>query len=144
VKHSSEERFLSKVSRPFGDVGCWVWTAGKFEKGYGAFKDRRKQWRAHRWSYEHWRGPVPHGLQLDHLCRVRACVNPWHLEAVDCRTNIVRGERGQAIRTGVCSGGHSLAEHASREYTRKDGRTYRQCVKCREVRRERKRQAALA
>lgn len=73
---------------------CIVWTAGKKEKGYGTFWDGTRNIRAHRFSYGLTVGPVPTGLQLDHLCRVRDCVNPAHLEAVTHEENQRRGLRG--------------------------------------------------
>jgi hypothetical protein len=67
--------------------GCWLWL-GSCNKRYGYFKTRIQ---AHRYAYELMIGPVPDGLELDHLCRNRYCVNPSHLEAVSHRTNVLRG-----------------------------------------------------
>lgn len=80
------DRFFAKV-----DVGlCWEWTGCVTSNGYGQFRDG-KVVLAHRWAYEHLVGPVPEGLELDHLCRVRHCVNPDHLEPVTRAENIRRG-----------------------------------------------------
>lgn len=91
-----EERFWAKVSIPPDVItGCWLWTAARSDGGYGIFG--RGAWAtvrttiAHRLSYEVVKGPIPLGLQLDHLCRVRHCVNPAHLEAVTGATNVQRG-----------------------------------------------------
>jgi hypothetical protein len=73
------------------DKGCWVWTGGLSHNGYGQIFIDHKSRRAHRVSYELARGAVPPGLQLDHLCRNRACINPAHLEPVTQRENIRRG-----------------------------------------------------
>jgi len=62
----------------------------------------------HRFAYEALRGPIPDGLQIDHLCRVPRCVNPDHLEAVDNRTNTLRGigPTAQLARATTCLNGH--------------------------------------
>lgn len=87
--------------------GCWLWTAGAYSSGYGCFmvssKPVRRTIGAHRWLYEQQVGPVPEGYQLDHLCRVRLCVNPSHLEAVTVSENARRRE--EARRNGLPSSG---------------------------------------
>ena len=82
------ERFWSKVEPV--DSGCWEWTASKFPQGYAQFRGERAAV-AHREAYLTLVGPVPQPLVLDHLCRVRHCVNPAHLEPVTQQTNILRG-----------------------------------------------------
>lgn len=81
-------RFIEKVDRS-GE--CWIWTAAKKPNGYGQFHAGRTMVRAHRWAYEHLVGPIPADMTLDHLCRVRACVNPAHLEPVTNAENHHRG-----------------------------------------------------
>lgn len=61
------------------DDGCWIWTASTQGDGYGSFSENRKTWMAHRWSYAHFLGPIPDGLQICHRCDVPSCVNPMHL-----------------------------------------------------------------
>lgn len=91
---------------------CWIWTAGLSDKGYGKFGDDRQQAvGAHLWAYKEFVGPVPDGFHLDHLCRVRRCVNfERHLEPVPARVNTMRGEAPNIVlaKLGLCSQGHPL------------------------------------
>src|SRR5690348_12502203 len=75
------KRILPKVRYDWS-TGCWHWLGGRLNEGYGELRrpESTKSVRAHRVSYEYYRGPIPEGLKLDHLCRNRDCVNPWHLE----------------------------------------------------------------
>ena len=74
------------------DDGCWIWIGAKHGSGYGLVRGYpvRKSYLAHRLSYEHHVGPIPPGMELDHLCETKACVNPAHLEPVTHRQNIQR------------------------------------------------------
>lgn len=83
------KRFVAKVV--ISPDGCLLWTTALTHDGYGRFSFRGVQAMAHRAAYEHWVGPIPEGLGLDHLCRVRACVNPVHLEPVPLSVNVSRG-----------------------------------------------------
>jgi len=98
--------FWSKVI-PEPNSGCWLWTGGGNGKGYGIVHGRSSRV-AHRFSYEMLVGPVPEGLQLDHLCRQRCCVNPAHLEPVTSRENTLRGvgPSAKAARVTACPFGH--------------------------------------
>jgi hypothetical protein len=72
---------------------CWVWNGTIDGGGYGRLRLNGVKWLAHRYTYEKHVGPIPTGLQIDHLCRNRACVNPNHLEPVTAQTNLRRGLR---------------------------------------------------
>lgn len=114
-------RFWSKVNkngpvpdyRP--DLGpCWLWTAGTNglteRNGYGRIWVVDRDVLAHRWSYEALVGPIPEGLELDHLCRVHLCVRPSHLEPVTTRVNNLRGTSVAAVNAlkTHCPQGHEL------------------------------------
>lgn len=102
-----EERFWAKVNKT---ETCWLWTA-VIVGGYGKFwLDRHVG--AHRFCYELLVGPVPDGLVLDHLCRVRHCVNPDHLEPVTHRENVSRGVGPTAINSQKthCKRGHPFTK----------------------------------
>lgn len=74
-----------------GATGCWLWLGIHTDKGYGSYWDGTRLIAAHRAIYELHRGPIPVGLDLDHLCRNPPCVNPDHLEPVTEATNVQRG-----------------------------------------------------
>ena len=98
---------------------CWLWTGTKMGGGYGKFYINGKHIAAHRFIYELLIGPIPIELELDHLCRNSACVNPFHLEAVAHRVNILRGESPAAVNAAKthCLRGHSLKD----SYVRPNG-----------------------
>jgi hypothetical protein len=83
-----------RTDRPKWDVdpntGCWLWSGALNEFGYGITGSKRWGYLAHRASYARFVGPIPEGLELDHLCRVRRCINPDHLEPVTHRENVWR------------------------------------------------------
>lgn len=76
---------------------CWMWNGAKNERGYGLVFRSGRAVRVHRYIYEAFNGPIPAGLQLDHLCRQRLCVRPRHLEPVTNRVNVLRGMSPAAI-----------------------------------------------
>ncbi|MFF1916144.1 HNH endonuclease signature motif containing protein [Streptomyces sp. NPDC058239] len=114
-----EERFWARVDKT--DSGCWLWVSSSRAGNYGDFHFAGVRYRAHVWAYERFVGPVPKGLQLDHLCHTndsscaggveclhRRCVNPAHLEPVTARENILRGNSIHAANAAKthCVKGH--------------------------------------
>lgn len=96
--HNSQIRVLSASDYIESDMGfttpCWIWQAQK-SLGYGKVIIRKKRVWAHRAMWEQTNGPIPKGLELDHLCRTPACIRPEHLEAV---THLENVRRGRAVR----------------------------------------------
>ena len=137
LRSDYEARFWLKVDKTAED--CWVWT-DKLEDGYGRFSMGGKRFLAHRVAYEWLYGPVPDGLELDHLCRNRACVRSGHLEAVTHRENIRRGVGPLAdnARKTHCIRGH-LFDSANTIIRPKDERSCRTCRNAREKNYERSR-----
>ena len=120
---SIDERFWEKVL-PVPESGCWLWIGGLNNKGYGSFTANKVGGNAHRWAYMRYKGPIPTGLDLDHLCRTRSCVNPAHLEPVSRTVNHLRG-----CGTGTkesCPNGHFFDNRNT--YKTKQG--YRKCRAC--------------
>lgn len=92
-KRLLELRLLKRLDR---SGPCWIWTGCLYPTGYGLFVGNdRLPHRAHRIAYELWKGPIPAGLVIDHLCCNRACCNPAHLEAVTQRENVLRARARQ-------------------------------------------------
>lgn len=119
--------------------GCWLWTGGIDKSGYGLTKvyssdGTRKTVAAHRVLYQMNRGPIPTGLEIDHLCRVRCCVNPAHLEPVTRSVNIRRGLVPEIIRARARLITHCPQDH---EYTPENTRIRRgkrECKICANIR----------
>lgn len=82
--------------------GCWIWSGAIHSTGYGQIKWNGKSTVAHRVVYELVKGEIPQGLFLDHLCSVKLCVNPDHLEPVNHRTNIQRAWDRRHCETCTC------------------------------------------
>jgi hypothetical protein len=129
------ERFWSKVAK--SKSGCWMWTGGKQTGGYGVVSfarfgsHGRKTILAHRLAYRLMVGSIAKGMQIDHLCRVTACVNPAHLEVVTPQVNVLRGKTIVADNAfkSHCNHGHELTPENT--YTWKGRPGHRNCKQCR-------------
>lgn len=86
------QRDLDRFMRKFyeDNNGCWIWTDYCVAQGYGRFSIKSVMYQAHKVSYEHFVGPVPEGLEIDHMCKVRGCVNPEHLQVITHKENVPR------------------------------------------------------
>lgn len=134
------ERLLERVTVDSND--CWIFGGNLSPDGYGRLRDEsRRTVRAHRAAYTELVGPIPEGLELDHLCRVRSCVNPAHLEPVTGKVNAERGVASRRaeglIRTSHCTKGHAFTP----ENTYVDPRGARACRICKRANDVRRRAA---
>ena len=111
------DRFWRKVERSANAGMCWVWNGARIGSGYGTIKVDAKPMLAHRIAYELVRGQtIPHGMELDHLCRNRACVNPDHLEVVTHKQNLLRGLGVGSMNAAKtkCIHGHEFTDENTR------------------------------
>lgn len=126
-------RFIQKTD--FGSAllanQCWIWMAATDAGGYGRFWGNGRLMRAHRFAWEQKHGPIPPGLQIDHLCRVRNCVNPGHMEVVTRRDNILRGVGFSALEAKQthCKRGHEFTPE-NLYHPPSQPPHYRRCVAC--------------
>jgi len=125
-------RFLSKIE--VKESGCWEWTAALNGDGYAAVNDGGSMRGGHRFAYEYFNNAkIPAGLEIDHLCRNRRCVNPDHLKVVTRRENIIRSTLPDILR-GIngskthCPHGHPY-DLLNTYYNPKGSRVCRICIK---------------
>ena len=136
-------RFWTKVQFPEPNDGCWLWTGHCMANGYATFRTGGVHMPlvlVHRWAYEFCVGPIPDGLQIDHLCCARSCVRPDHLEPVTAMENVRRSARfiqrelptehskySWQHKITRCPQGHTYDR--ANTYVHQNG--YRKCRQCR-------------
>ena len=110
--------------------GCWLWVGTKTGDGYGQIQADNRLLYVHRVSYEAHVGAIPPGMVIDHLCRVRACLNPEHLEVVTRGVNNLRGVGCMAVNAARtrCVNGHDYTPENT--YIRPGGAGHRDCRQC--------------
>lgn len=120
-KKTAQEQISDHIS--LAENGCWLWEGALNPSGYGAVNGQpvngKINTQAHRHSYEVFVGTIPEGMELDHLCKNRRCVNPDHLEPVTHLINVRRGDACRATDTH-CANGHLY----------EDGTWRRVCILC--------------
>ena len=136
MKKTPLERLRAKSRTP--EDGCWE-VIKPNNKGYTQFYVDGKYPLVHRWSYEHFVGPIPEGLVIDHLCNNNDCWRPDHLEPVSQKVNVRRGEATAASETH-CANNHEFTPETTYIYPNGD----RDCRVCRRASQKKYRSAALS
>jgi hypothetical protein len=126
VKASDIERFITKIEPRTFVFQCWLWKRPN-KDGYGRFWWNGSKTTAHRFAFLAYGGKLAKGEEPDHLCRVRRCVNPDHLQAVTRRENLRRGNTFVArnLAMSACKYGHPYSKENTYTY-----RGYRRCREC--------------
>lgn len=135
---TSVKRLLNRIQvEP--DSGCWIWQRAPNNSGYATTNWQGRSAFVHRIFYESFFGPIPEGLECDHLCGKRICVNPFHLEAVTHKLNRQRGRTTKyKLANTHCPHGHPYSGD-NLYIDMKRGRIYRACRACRNQRKRLKR-----
>jgi len=108
---TNKNRFLKNVKKT---KSCWIWVSHKSTGGYGTFyvwktaENKGGSKLAHRWAFENWVSPIPKGLEIDHICKIRNCVNPKHLRIVSHLENMHASNTLASLNSNKthCPNGH--------------------------------------
>jgi len=134
------ERIAALVSKD--ENGCWNWTGYIHANGYGCFSIGGRNTNAHRASYLEFVGSIPHGYDIDHLCRNRRCCNPDHLEAVTRAENLRRAPRPVYVLKTHCVHGHPYDEANTGWRKDRPGKRYCRACSIKSASQQRKQKAA--
>lgn len=126
----SNARSFDSFYMPEPNSGCWIWMGAASgavrSHNYGTWRGRK----AHRVAYETAKGPIPFGLELDHLCRNTLCVNPDHLDPVTRRVNVERQPKVIAARSAtLCANGHPWTPENTYRHPAQGSRICRSCTR---------------
>jgi hypothetical protein len=112
------EQQLEKFSVPEPNSGCWLWTGYTLPAGHGQVSRGGRMRLAHRVAYEHWVGPIPEGMNLNHQCDTPSCINPAHLrvgtQAENVHEAVARGIFRQKPPRTECRNGHKRETYGGR------------------------------
>ena len=131
-------KILDRVTHIFNRVdttedGCWLFAGNQKADGYCQIRVDTDRMEVHRWSYIYFRGKIPKGYQIDHLCKVKNCINPCHLEAVTPLENVRRSHGVFNSDGKMCIHGHRL----TKDNLVKHGKRREMCKTCNNINRKR-------
>ena len=127
TRRNTIERLMKKRISKNVFTDCWIWTGTLSHHGYGMVSWHGKTMKAMKLFYEELRGSRPEGTELDHLCRRRDCVNPWHLDPVTHQVNCIRGVKARPKKTH-CSEGHPYDTVVNNK-----GKQFQRCSICHNI-----------